>query len=155
MSTLSLMNNFNHTTSTTSTTSTTTSLENCDGSCVVASIIIICMMLSCVLIILCKFIFDVCSYFIREYILKCCVKSSNDTVVDSSKNVNKYIIKKYSNSTKGTNTDCPICLDNLNSKMITLKCNHSYHKSCFVKYINSCSEIISCPLCRDIIAIDF
>ena len=52
-------------------------------------------------------------------------------------------ILKYSNLL----TNCPICLEdiNINEKIIKLSCNHCYHKSCLLPWINVNK---TCPMCR-------
>jgi len=44
--------------------------------------------------------------------------------------------------------DCPICMDvmTLNNKLITLKCNHIYHKSCIHEWLTKNST--KCCVCR-------
>ena len=45
------------------------------------------------------------------------------------------------------NNMCSICLNSMDSdRIITLKCNHSFHISCGFKWLNINK---SCPLCRD------
>jgi hypothetical protein len=57
-------------------------------------------------------------------------------------------IKPEIESTKSlTEFDCPICLDCINQgdTIYTLKCSHSFHEECTVKWIQQCQ---TCPLCR-------
>ena len=47
------------------------------------------------------------------------------------------------------NNECSICLTHGNMK--TLKCGHSYHKKCLIKWVKSCHQqntIACCPTCR-------
>ena len=44
------------------------------------------------------------------------------------------------------NIECSVCLEQIMSEksLVTLECNHSFHKCCIYKL-----EIGSCPLCRE------
>ena len=57
-------------------------------------------------------------------------------------------IKPEIESTKSvTEFDCPICLDCINpgDSIYILKCSHSFHEDCTVKWIQQSQ---TCPLCR-------
>jgi hypothetical protein len=54
-----------------------------------------------------------------------------------------------------TETDCPICLDNIINKdkdfIITI-CKHSFHSSCMIKYIvKNNNNNLTCPKCRHLL----
>lgn len=54
---------------------------------------------------------------------------------------------------KGSNNECSICLENLDlsalasnlNNIYTLDCNHSFHKNCITKWLET---KLTCPLCR-------
>jgi hypothetical protein len=63
-----------------------------------------------------------------------------------------------------TNTECPICLSELDDDIVITPCNHSFHQSCIWQYLETNHKIIKnthnycnhgdipmpydCPLCR-------
>jgi hypothetical protein len=50
-----------------------------------------------------------------------------------------------------TDTQCSICLTDLEKNIKKLKCEHSFHENCINKWINT--SINTCPLCRDTISL--
>lgn len=46
---------------------------------------------------------------------------------------------------KSTDTECPICLENITSKYTILKCNHVFHNSCIKTWLKKHNQ---CPVCR-------
>lgn len=60
------------------------------------------------------------------------------------------------------NDDCSICMEDFNLHTINLKCNHTFHSECIIKYIETeikrmskesssiviCCNKFICPLCR-------
>ena len=61
---------------------------------------------------------------------------------------------------KSYNDDCSICMEDFDLHSIQLKCNHTYHSKCIIKYIEVeykrrcniygiyCKQL-KCPLCRN------
>ena len=44
---------------------------------------------------------------------------------------------------------CSICIEKLDTKITTLKCNHKFHSRCILEYTLRCKNEVICPLCRD------
>ena len=63
---------------------------------------------------------------------------------------NKYLKNKFNNIFKNESKclKCSICLESTKKEIITLKCNHSFHKNCIQKWFKTDSVNLSCPLCR-------
>lgn len=51
------------------------------------------------------------------------------------KSINNLKINDYSNF------ECPICLDHNEKQLVSLFCNHKYHKECLEKWIFTCMDI--------------
>ncbi len=78
---------------------------------------------------------------------------------ENSKNIKTHItnLKKKLQTNRGMynylqqtidETNCPICLDEINEKIITL-CGHNFCKNCFDTYLNS-TNTTKCPSCNNI-----
>ena len=50
---------------------------------------------------------------------------------------------------------CSICLEQLTDLFLQLRCNHTYHKKCFKKYINQGKNNYQCCICRATVNSDF
>ena len=49
--------------------------------------------------------------------------------------------------------NCAICLEEINTKCVKLKCNHVFHKNCIKKWIDETRKTgnnfdMNCPLCK-------
>jgi len=62
---------------------------------------------------------------------------------------NKYSIPFEEYKKKSAESECPICMENLESdnEICLLSCNHPYHKRCIVGWFMSGAER-RCPYCR-------
>lgn len=70
-----------------------------------------------------------------------------ERTINKTKNVEKYLGKHVENSSFDEEEKCSICLDGLNKKLVTLPCNHTFHKNCIKEWLVY-SEDVACPLCR-------
>jgi hypothetical protein len=80
--------------------------------------------------------FDLYEYGIDEDI-RCCQQCASEFLIPKS-------IK---------NEKCSICLDPLQVFYITTKCNHNFHKRCFIKISSTWKNGVKCrkcPLCRSL-----
>jgi hypothetical protein len=46
------------------------------------------------------------------------------------------------------NSDCPICLDSIQTEGMSLKCGNRIHISCFQQYLRHKDSPMQCPLCK-------
>ena len=51
------------------------------------------------------------------------------------------------------NTDCPICLEDVNESHVVLPCRHKMDLKCFIPFMNNCFNNNKCPICRSEFAI--
>lgn len=49
-------------------------------------------------------------------------------------------------------SECSICLEKINSELVTLECGHSYHQECISKWLDIET---TCPYCRKIAIIKY
>jgi hypothetical protein len=51
--------------------------------------------------------------------------------------------------------DCSICMVECTTRkdIMDTKCNHQFHKKCMRKWKESCTTILTCPLCRTVLHI--
>ena len=74
---------------------------------------------------------------------------NDDVETTIFESVYNFISKLSKN--KPMNTECAICLDNLDTDAVTLKCNHGYHEACFQLLLEkNLNTAIKCPMCRDV-----
>ena len=82
--------------------------------------------------------FHPCMYLMKAFLIKC---------KDNYK-VNKIPIIKIRSNDNLLLDECPICLEryNKNDKIINLKCRHTFHQECIIKWLKNNN---SCPQCRE------
>lgn len=44
--------------------------------------------------------------------------------------------------------ECSICLEEMKTDLVMLRCFHRFHTKCFLDYVASIDEHPVCPLCR-------
>lgn len=108
--------------------------------------IILCIPLVVIILLLCSFIYFSC-------IQPICIHSRNKKKVIIR---NKLFIERLNHDVLSINTNCCICLGEINdiSQNITLNCRHSFHKSCLKEWfkIQQKNNIdTNCPLCREFV----
>ena len=48
------------------------------------------------------------------------------------------------------NLECSICLENLETDVVKLNCQHHFHYKCINQWFNKHKNIVECPMCRKI-----
>lgn len=43
--------------------------------------------------------------------------------------------------------ECPICLEDLNTEVVELKCHHLFHLNCIQNWSKK-NKLLTCPMCR-------
>merc|ERR1719502_393315 len=76
-------------------------------------------------------------------------ESKKKTQRDNAKACEHLPTRRFSKAESRSEVTCAICLDNLraNQNVITLPCNHNYHKSCILKWLTS-QDVPTCPTCK-------
>ncbi len=84
--------------------------------------------------------------------IRCCVFLSNK----SKKKIFFYKINKFNVNEEGINTECPICLEEATTNIITIRCKHVFHKRCLHQWAETSIQDNSfkCPLCNVMYVID-
>ncbi len=65
--------------------------------------------------------------------------------MDEGKNKNAILENSVIKEVEEVEQTCPICLDLIENECLITKCNHSYHKDCFLKWMD---QKETCPTCR-------
>tara|TARA_Y100000589_G_C27155797_1_gene630793 strand:- start:567 stop:1013 length:447 start_codon:yes stop_codon:yes gene_type:complete len=91
---------------------------------------------------------------IKKY-LKCYTVRNNPKIIVESI-VNPVFIKKINTNNLSEETNCCICLEEINNKQqyISLHCGHVFHQECLMEWIKTqqnSKHDSNCPLCRECI----
>lgn len=142
----------------TSTSTTTTTLNNENIFLKYYWVIILIIIFIMVIFIICipnicKFLDYIGNKITNNFIINYNIDESNLELENNSQIENnlqldnivleiKYIIPLKNLKTEDT---CTICLETLDEETISLPCNHLFHKSCIIPWLENKS---TCPLCR-------
>lgn len=90
--------------------------------------------------------YRICSIAYHEY---------KERTINKTKNAEKYLEKHVENSSFDEEENrCSVCLEGLEKNLVTLPCDHTFHKDCIEEWLIH-SEEVSGPLCRQYCDIKF